>query len=391
MSISVKLTYGARWLPNYLWQRMHRNANSRPVHLIIALADHFEPSVLPHQGASPVPLEMQERKLETWCQDYPQAVTQWRDAEGYPLRHTYFYPAEQYHKDLIDRLAQHCSAGWGEIEIHLHHGIGTPDSSENVRRQLLEFRDALATQHGSLCYMDGHGSPRYAFVHGNFALANSARDINCGVDSEIQVLAETGCYADLTLPTAPFHPGQVGKINSLYECSLPLNTRAAHRRGRDLERGRTPKIFPLMVQGPLLPDFHPKGRRWLSIENGALTKPNPPSLHRLRLWKRAAVRVEGCPDWLFIKLHCHSMDSTQEDAVLGSSMQHFLRELVEGAPQRDETIHFVTAREMVNIVLAACDGREGNPGDYREYRLKRNVATSSSAAENKSSQALVRG
>jgi hypothetical protein len=72
-------------------------------------------------------------------------------------------------------------------------------------------------------------------------------------------------------------------------------------------------------------------------------------------------------------------------------MQHFLRELVEGAPQRDETIHFVTAREMVNIVLAACDGREGNPGDYREYRLKRNVATSSSAAENKSSQALVRG
>jgi hypothetical protein len=25
---------------------------------------------------------------------------------------------------------------------------------------------------------------------------------------------------------------------------------------------------------------------------------------------------------------------------------------------------------MVNIVLAACDGRDGNPGDYRDYRLR---------------------
>jgi len=25
---------------------------------------------------------------------------------------------------------------------------------------------------------------------------------------------------------------------------------------------------------------------------------------------------------------------------------------------------------MVNIVLAACDGREGSPGDYRDYRLR---------------------
>jgi len=33
-------------------------------------------------------------------------------------------------------------------------------------------------------------------------------------------------------------------------------------------------------------------------------------------------------------------------------------------------LHFVSAREMVNIILAACDGREGNPGDYRDYRLK---------------------
>jgi len=52
-------------------------------------------------------------------------------------------------------------------------------------------------------------------------------------------------------------------------------------------------------------------------------------------------------------------------------MRDFLRELVEGAERRGEILHFVSAREMVNIILAACDGREGNPAEYRDYRLKR--------------------
>jgi hypothetical protein len=108
----------------------------------------------------------------------------------------------------------------------------------------------------------------------------------------------------------------------------------------------------------------------LKLDNGALTGAKPPSLERLRDWKRAAVHVGGRPDWLFIKLHCHSMDPTQHEAVLGRPMQAFLRDLVEGASQRNEILHFVTAREMVNIILAACDGLEGNPDDYRDYRLK---------------------
>jgi len=94
-------------------------------------------------------------------------------------------------------------------------------------------------------------------------------------------------------------------------------------------------------------------------------------MHRLRLWKRAQVRVLGRPDWLFIKLHCHGMDPTQKDAVIGDSFHKFLSALVGGAAGRNETLHFVAAREMANILLAACDGREGNPGDYRDYRFKR--------------------
>jgi hypothetical protein len=375
-------------------QRLTRPAPQGPVHLIFALADHFEPAIVPENGYARAPYREQEQRLERWCREYPKLVDPWRDADGHPFVHSYFYPAEQYDKGHLDRLAAHCHAGWGEVEIHLHHGINRPDTAENLRRELSRFRDLLAFDHGCLSYLDGVGTPQYAFVHGNFALANSAGGFACGVDQEMQVLADTGCYADMTLPTGAFHPAQTSKINSIYECGLPLTERAPHRQGRDLARGRKPEIFPLIVQGPLMLDFARKGNgrsRFGAIENGALTPPNPPSLQRLKLWKDAAISVLGRPDWLFVKLHCHSMDPTQEPAVLGEPMRKFLRELVEGAQERNETLHFASAREMVNISLAACDGREGNPGDYRDYRLKRTKERHPMASPIQSSHVTVKG
>jgi len=235
----------------------------------------------------------------------------------------------------------------------------------------VEFRDALAG-HGCLSKEEGQAAPRYAFVHGNSTLANSCGGIGCGVDDELQILAETGCYADFTLPSAP-HPAQVAKINSLYECTLPLECRAPHRRGRALQRGHPPHVFPLIVQGPLLLDVarRKRGLPFPRIENGVLTAMNPPTLRRLSLWRKAAITVRGRPDWLFIKLSCHGMDPRDEETMLGASLQTFLRELREDVPTHGRfRVHFVTAREMVNIILAACDGKEGNPRDHRDYRLR---------------------
>ena len=309
--------------------------------------------------------------MERWCREYPGAVESWRDHDGRPFAHTYFFPAEQYDRGLVDRLAEHCHAGWGELEIHLHHGMDAPDTPENTHRQLEQIRDALVRNHGALCFVDGSAQPRYAFVHGNFTLANSAHGYACGVDNEMEILADTGCYADFTLPTAAFHPGQIAKVNSLYECGLPLHVRAPHRSGRNLRVGRPPQSFPINVQGPLILDFDRKARNHMGrIENAALTGANPPNLRRLELWKKAEIAVQHRPDWLFIKLHCHSMDPTQQESVMGTHMQRFLSGLVTGAEERQEIIHFVTAREMVNLILAACDGRDGNPAEYRDYRLK---------------------
>jgi hypothetical protein len=360
-----------RWLPNYSWQRLTRRNGAGPSHLILCLADHFEPSHLPDTPHLFAPLAEQQRRLERWCREYPQAIGKWRDVDGRPLTHTYFYPAEQYEESLIDRLAEHCHSGWGEVEVHLHHGLTAPDTTASTRRVLEEFRDALV-EHGCLSRWDGAGMARYAFIHGNWTLANSGDGTLCGVDDEMLLLAETGCYADMTLPSAP-NPAQTAKINSLYECAQPLDRRAAHRWGRDLQRGKLPHTFPLIVQGPLGFDFSRRksGLPLPRIENSEVTTKHPPTTDRLKLWQQAAITVRGRPDWLFIKLHCHGMDPRDDQAMLGGLMQRFLEELTDGMRQgTGPLVHFVTAREMVNIILAACEDAVGEPGDFRDYHLK---------------------
>jgi len=370
MTLSNNIAYARKVLPAATSRALGSPVGG-PVHLILAVADHFEPSIDPEDGQKRVPRVEQERRLEWWRDEYPTVVDRWRDSEGRPFVHTYFYPAEQYDEGLLEILADHCHAGWGETEIHLHHGISEPDTPENTRRLLSDFRDHLGYRHRCLAVEEGSEQPRYCFVHGNFALANSAGGRYCGVDSEMNILAETGCYADFTLPTAPRHPSQTAKINSLYECALSIEERAPQRKGIDLRLGYVPRTLPLIIQGPLVTDLKRSFiSRRLVIENGAITAPTPLSLHRLSLWKQAQVRVHGRPEWLFIKLHCHGMDPTQKDVVIGGAFRQFLEELVCGAESRNETLHFVTTREMTNIALAACAGKDGNPGEYRDYRFK---------------------
>ena len=75
------------------------------------------------------------------------------------------------------------------------------------------------------------------------------------------------------------------------------------------------------------------------------------------------------------------MDPRDESAMFGEPLRRFLRELTEWARDSGEArLHFVTAREMVNVALAACDGRDGNPGEFRDYRLQRSGSVRDAAA-----------
>jgi hypothetical protein len=355
----------ARLAPGLLW-RAAQPRSIRGSHVLIAVADHFEPTFAMYNRRNQ--LSQQREKLSRWCHRYPAAVTEYRDAEGFPFRHSYFLPAEDTDESLLPMLVEHCEEGWGEIEIHLHHGVDQPGNAAETRRVLTDFRDLLV-RYRCLSQEAPGGPARYVFVHGNWCLANSGK--YCGVDEELQILAETGCYADMTLPSAP-DPSQITKMNSLHECTLPLHSRAAHRKGRDLTVGRPPKTFPIIIQGPLSV-YLGRDRRGIyrpRLDNAELSVSFPGSLERLVRWARTGISVRGNPDWIFVKLHCHGMDPKDSDALTGDIQRKFLKEITENSQDLGVSLHFVTAREMVNIALAACNGREGNPADFRDYRFK---------------------
>src|SRR5437868_7098917 len=95
-AIGKKLRANLRWLPAYILQRFGPRSQPRgnPLHVVIALADHFEPSMT-HEGRL-ADLGEQKERLRRWCEDYPRLAGPWRDSDGRPFQHTYFFPAEQY-------------------------------------------------------------------------------------------------------------------------------------------------------------------------------------------------------------------------------------------------------------------------------------------------------
>ena len=57
--------------------------------------------------------------------------------------------------------------------------------------------------------------------------------------------------------------------------------------------------------------------------------------------------------------------------MIGELMRRFLDEMLESTDRSGEfKVHFATAREAFNIAMAAVDGQPGEPGLYRDYRLR---------------------
>lgn len=365
-SITEKLRWSLPWLLRYPAWRVkewsNRTSNSsEPNYLIFLVANHFEPPL----GPTGLP------ELKKWCKLARDTGNAVRDEDGAAFRHTNFFPAEQYDPALLDVMAELQDDGFGEVEVHLHHGVETPDTAENTRRQLLDFRDVCAERHR--CFSREHTgeSPSYAFVHGNWALANSAGGKFCGVDSEMQILADTGCYADFTLPSAPDR-SQVPRLNDIYQCGHPLTEARPHRSGPSLRIGVEPTL-PVIFTGPLVFDWtrRLKGLPVPRLDDGALAQNYPLSLARLNRWRNAHISIEGRPEWTFIKLYSHGFFEWDQDAMIGEQMKRFMSEAMEFGERTGKfKICFASAREAFNMVMAALDGKKGRPGDFRDYRLR---------------------
>jgi hypothetical protein len=343
-----------RWLPAYVLSAHRRRTpeRGRPVHLLLCVADHFEPKL---GGATP---RQASRRVRRWVESYPRLAAAFRDSDGRPPRHTFFYPVEEYEPAYLDGLAGLCRAGYGEVEIHLHHDN---DTADNLRATLTDFRDRLADWHGLLARDRATGAPAYGFIHGNWALDNSRPDGRyCGVNNELDVLRETGCYADFTLPSAP-SPTQTRTINSIYYAVDDPRRPKSHDRGVAAGSAVRPADGLLMIQGPLLLDW--RRRKWglvPRIENGCVQGSQPQTAERIDMWLRARVQVPTRPDWFFVKLHTHGANEANEAVLLGEPMARFHRALAERAAADPLfRFHYVTAREMFNLARAAEAGWRG--------------------------------
>jgi hypothetical protein len=353
-----------RWLPSYLLQVRRRRA-PRPdeeVHLLLCVCDHYEP-----RQYWPPP-EVSRALVERWLRDYPRQFGGFHDSDGRTPRHTFFYPVEEYAADYLDGLAGLCRRGFGEVEIHLHHDN---DTADNLRRTLLDFKDLLARRHGLLGRRKDTGAPAYGFIHGNWALDNSLPDgRHCGVNNELDVLRETGCYADFTLPSAP-SAAQTRKINSIYYAVDDPHRPKSHDTGVDVGSGPPPDNALLLIQGPLLLDWsRRKLGRLPGLEHGCIQSSQPAAIRRLPLWLRARVQVPARPDWFFVKLHTHGTEERNLEVLLGEPMVQFHRDLAQLARDNPRFhYHYVTAREMYNLVKAAEAGWRGSVADALDFEL----------------------
>lgn len=363
------------WLSSYVRERGKRRPPPRQktIHLLLCIADHFEPK----RGNAGVALA--DERVRCWLEDYPRLFGGFRDSDGLPPRHTFFFPQEEYEPEHLNGLASLCRAGFGEVEVHLHHDN---DTADGLRGKLESFTQVLAERHGLLSRHRHTGQLAYAFIHGNWALDNSRPDGRmCGVNNELDVLRETGCYADFTMPSCP-GPAQTRKINSIYYALDDPERPKSHDTGIDAGYGPPPENALLLIQGPLLLNW--QRRKWgilPRVENGCIQATQAPTMERLDLWLRARVQMPSRPDCYFVKLFMHGAKDEDRRVVLGEPMVRFHEDLARRAAEDScFQYHYVTAREMYNFVRAAEAGWTGSVAKTRDLEMVWNGAQISDLA-----------
>jgi len=350
-----------RWLLPWLQQRITR-AKKPVTDVMLAVCDHFEP--LHHANK-----EGALRRMGQWHEKLPALSAAARDSDGHGPKHTFFYPIEQYDPELLDSITELCRITRNEVEVHLHH---ENDTAENLVCALEQGKVNLRS-HG-LLGADAAGAVAFGFIHGNWSLDDSNPfGHGCGVRNELAILKRAGCYADLTMPSAP-HPSQAPMVNRLYY-SRSTPDGCSHYRGRLVTSGRDGthelRLSPdhlLLVQGPLSLDW---GRRKWGIlprvENSDLGPRNPPTSERMNEWLKGRISVSGAEEWCFIKLHTHGAPESGHRSNLGPERSRFHSEIERMASDRGFRLHYVSSREMVNILHAAEDGHTGDAGAWRDY------------------------
>lgn len=330
-------------------------------HVILCKVDHFEP----FNGK--VNSEVASSRVKQWALSYPSCAFKHRDGDGIHPQHTWFYPP---HHDIVflPEIVALAKRGFGDVEMHLHHNRMEPfpDTSETLRAKIQKCI-LNYSKYGIFCLPDG--SKRFAFIHGDWSLDNSRGPEYCGINDEISILKECGCYADFTFPS--LGDAQPSKINSIYYCEDDQKMPKSYNSGYAVKVGGNPRGDFMMIHGII-------GLRWKSrihrfrpsLEDSNLGERDLPTPARIDFLVNNAVTIKGRPEWKFIKLHTHGAPEHNWDANFGKSadaMYSWLESKYNDG--KKFKLHYVTAREMYNIIKAAEAGKSGDPNQYRNFEI----------------------
>lgn len=327
--------------------------------------DHYEPGTI-EPGAPRPSREIETQRVNDLLTKYPALVENHKDSAGNVPRRTWFFPPHYHRNNSLRKLVELCAKGYGEIELHLHHGTNKPDTPENLENTILK----TVEEYSEFGIFGTHGGQKkYGFIHGNWALGNSFHNKYCGVNNEIEILKRTGCYADFTFPggleSNPF------QINSLfYARENPLKPKS-HRYGTSVKTSRKAHGDLMIIQGPLYPHKIGTGSFLTSIEANAAAIGSKFSFtnRRVDILVKAGIHVKGKNNWIVIKTHTHG--AVNDKIVLGDDMDKVYSYLeTKYNDGSNYILHYVTARELYNIIKALEDGKtEDNPELYRDYEI----------------------
>ena len=345
-----------------------RKSPERGIHIMFAFVDHFEP------GNRNATAERQKSRVDAWVKRYPELASRHLDSDGICPQHTFFFPPHYNSHDHLERIVGICSKGYGEVEMHLHHDHQMPWPDDGLSLET-KIKDCIKSfsKYGVFCLPNGKKT--YGFIHGDWALANSLKDgMHCGVNDELTILQKTGCYADFTFPVSneaqPKYPNTL-----LYAQSSPAFPKGYNKSAIPIKTGRIKEKGLMLIQGVL-------GCRWKSrthkffpsIEQSNIDTSDFPFSDRIDYWVKKRICVEGKPNWIFIKVHTHGSREEDRDILLGKNA-HAMYNYLETKYKDNKKffLHYVSAREMYNIIKAAEAGRTGNPNAYRDYLLPRYI------------------
>jgi len=320
------------WLPGLVRDRWRRRRDCAPRVAWVTIADHFEPL----WGRADLPTAM--RRVGEWRRTWPEIAARHQDQEGRSPCYAFFYPQEEYRPELVEPLAEMTRLGIAEVEVHIHHD---GDGEESFLDRMRGFVRTLRDEHGLLRLHEGRLA--FGFIHGNWALDNARPDGRwCGLNNEISLLRDLGCYADFTLPAAP-DPSQAGPVNTIYRVLDDPQRPRSHARGRPVVPGSDPWGDLTLIPGPL--GLAWENRPWWKprLETGEIAGYAMPTPERARSWIALAPRIG---DQAFIKLFGHGAQERNLHPLLGGGLDQLFDALDRACRDAGTALRYVSPWEM---------------------------------------------